>query len=207
MNIHIKNGRLIDPRNNIDTQQDVFIVDQRIAAIGTAPQGFVAERVIDAGGLIVMPGLVDVAARLREPGYEYKATLESEMDAAMAGGVTSLSCPPDTDPPLDEPGLVEMLKHRARLLNQARVFPVDALTYGLKGTELAKSWGQWYFCTFSLPRGLRGRDQRNSDCPQIKGLTTAAGGYNGLRHENRSQYEERAPLLRALAENEPGPGK
>ncbi len=138
MNIHIKNGRLIDPRNNIDAQQDVFIVDKRIAAIGTAPQGFVAERVIDASGLIVMPGLVDVAARLREPGYEYKATLESEMDAAMAGGVTSLSCPPDTDPPLDEPGLVEMLKHRARLLNQARVFPVGALTYGLKGIELTE---------------------------------------------------------------------
>ena len=93
---------------------------------------------IDAAGLIVMPGLVDVAARLREPGYEYRATLESEMDAAMAGGVTSLACPPDTDPPLDEPGLVEMLKHRARSLNQARVFPVGALTYGLKGEELTE---------------------------------------------------------------------
>jgi dihydroorotase len=138
MNIHIKNGRLIDPLNKIDAQQDVFIIDNRIAAIGIAPQGFVAQQVIDANGLIVMPGLVDVAARLREPGYEYRATLESEMDAAMAGGVTSLSCPPDTDPPLDEPGLVEMLKHRARLLNQARVFPVGALTYGLKGAELTE---------------------------------------------------------------------
>jgi dihydroorotase len=138
MNIHIKNGRLIDPRNKIDAQLDVFIADKHIAAIGNAPPGFVAGQVIDAAGLIVMPGLVDVAARLREPGYEYKATLESEMDAAMAGGVTSLSCPPDTDPPLDEPGLVEMLKHRARSLNQARVFPVGALTYGLKGEELTE---------------------------------------------------------------------
>ncbi len=138
MSIWIKGGRLIDPKNNIDAQQDVFIVDKRIAAIGTAPQGFVAAQVIDASGLIVMPGLVDVAARLREPGYEYRATLESEMDAAMAGGVTSLSCPPDTDPPLDEPGLVEMLKHRARMLNKARVFPVGALTYGLKGAELTE---------------------------------------------------------------------
>jgi dihydroorotase len=138
MNIHIKNGRLIDPSNKIDAKQDVYIVGQRIAAIGQAPQGFVAERVIDANGMIVMPGLVDAAARLREPGYEYRATLESEMDAAMAGGVTSLSCPPDTDPPLDEPGLVEMLKHRARLLNKARVFPVGALTYGLKGAELTE---------------------------------------------------------------------
>jgi len=138
MNIHIKNGRLIDPLNKIDAKQDIYIVEKRIAGIGNAPQGFVAEQLIDASGLIVIPGLVDVAARLREPGYEYKATLESEMDAAMAGGVTSLSCPPDTDPPLDEPGLVEMLKHRARLLNQARVFPVGALTYGLKGSELTE---------------------------------------------------------------------
>jgi dihydroorotase len=135
MNIH---GRLLDPRNNIDAQLDVYIVNQRIAAIGAAPAGFVAAQVIDASGLIVMPGLVDVSARLREPGYEYRATLESEMEAAVSGGVTSLVCPPDTDPPLDEPGLVEMLKHRARSLNQARVFPVGALTYGLKGAELTE---------------------------------------------------------------------
>ena len=138
MNIHIKNGRLIDPKNKIDAKHDVFISEKHIVGIGAAPKGFVAEQVIDASGMIVIPGLVDVAARLREPGYEYKATLESEMDAAMAGGVTSLSCPPDTDPPLDEPGLVEMLKHRARSLNQARVFPVGALTYGLKGAELTE---------------------------------------------------------------------
>ncbi|OGS91363.1 MAG: dihydroorotase [Gallionellales bacterium GWA2_60_18] len=138
MNIHIKGGRLIDPKNGIDAQQDVFIADRRIAAIGKAPEGFVAGQVIDAGGLIVMPGLVDLAARLREPGYEYKATLESEMAAAVAGGVTSLSCPPDTDPPLDEPGLVEMLKHRARSLNLSRVFPVGALTVGLKGEQLTE---------------------------------------------------------------------
>ena len=138
MNIHIKNGRLIDPKNKIDAQQDMFVADRRIAGIGKAPQGFVADQVIDAAGLVVMPGLVDIAARLREPGYEYRATLESEMTAAVAGGVTSLSCPPDTDPPLDEPGLVEMLKHRARSLNQSRVFPVGALTYGLKGAELTE---------------------------------------------------------------------
>lgn len=138
MNIHIKNGRLIDPKNKLDAKQDVFIADRRIVAIGIAPAGFVAEQVIDAAGLIVMPGVVDIAARLREPGYEYRATLESEMSAAVAGGVTSLSCPPDTDPPLDEPGLVEMLKHRARSLNQCRVFPIGALTYGLKGAELTE---------------------------------------------------------------------
>ncbi len=138
MNIHIKNGRLIDPKNRVDARQDVYIAERRIVAVGNAPAGFVADRTIDAAGLIVIPGLMDLAARLREPGYEYKATLESEMTAAVAGGVTSLACPPDTDPPLDEPGLVEMLKHRARSLNQCRVFPVGALTKGLAGVELTE---------------------------------------------------------------------
>ena len=138
MNIHIKNGRLIDPQNRIDAQQDMFIAAGKIAAVGSAPAGFVANKVIDASGLIVAPGLIDLAARLREPGYEYKATLESEIEAAVAGGVTSLAYPPDTDPPLDEPGLVEMLKHRARNLNQTHVYPVGALTTALKGQELTE---------------------------------------------------------------------
>lgn len=138
MNIHIKNGRLIDPKNNIDAKQDLYIAAGKVIAIGSMPAGFAAEQAIDANGLIVAPGLIDLAARLREPGYEYRATLESEMAAAVAGGITSLACPPDTDPPLDEPGLVEMLKHRARTLCQAHVYPVGALTYGLKGVELTE---------------------------------------------------------------------
>lgn len=138
MNIHIKNGRLIDPKNNLDAVCDVFIAAGRIAAVGNAPAGFAADQVIDASGLVVAPGLIDLAARLREPGYEYRATLESEMEAAVAGGITSLACPPDTDPPLDEPGLVEMLKHRAKNLNQAHVYPVAALTPALKGQELTE---------------------------------------------------------------------
>jgi dihydroorotase len=138
MKLHIKNGRLIDPANKIDGQHDLFIVDGKVAAIGSAPAGFTADRSIDASGLVVAPGLVDLSARLREPGYEYKATLESEMQAAMQGGVTSLVCPPDTDPVLDEPGLVEMLKHRARGLNQANVHPLGALTMGLKGEALTE---------------------------------------------------------------------
>jgi dihydroorotase len=138
MKIHIKGGRVIDPRNNIDDTRDVYIAAGKIVAVGSAPAGFSANRTIEAGGRIVCPGLVDLSARLREPGLEYMATLESEMDAAMAGGVTSLACPPDTDPPLDEPGLVEMLKFRARNLNQARVYPVGALTAGLKGIQLTE---------------------------------------------------------------------
>lgn len=138
MSIQIKNGRVIDPKNKLDAQCDVYIVAGKVAALGNAPNGFVAEQVIDATGLIVMPGLVDLAARLREPGYEYMATLESEIEAAMAGGVTSLACPPDTDPPLDEPGLVEMLKHKVRNLNQVHVYPVGALTSRLQGQELTE---------------------------------------------------------------------
>jgi len=138
MKLHIKNGRLIDPANGIDAVQDLYIADGKIAAVGKAPDGFSADRSIDASGLVVAPGLVDLSARLREPGYEYKATLESEMQAAMQGGVTTLVCPPDTDPVLDEPGLVEMLKHRARILNQANVHPLGALTVGLKGTALTE---------------------------------------------------------------------
>ena len=138
MKIHIKGGRLVDPKSGVDAKKDVYITAGKIVAIGDAPGGYSANRVIDAAGLIVCPGLVDLSARLREPGFEYMATLESEMEAAIAGGVTSLACPPDTDPPLDEPGLVEMLKFRAKNLNQARVYPVGALTQGLKGERLTE---------------------------------------------------------------------
>jgi dihydroorotase len=136
--VHIKGGRLIDPRNGVDAKQDVFISDGKIAALGKAPSGFRAARTIDASSLVVCPGLVDLSARLREPGFEYKATLESEMRAAVAGGVTSLACPPDTDPPLDEPGLVEMLKYRAQNLNLVHVYPLGALTWKLAGERLTE---------------------------------------------------------------------
>ena len=138
MKIHIKGGRLIDPAANVDAQQDLYIAAGKIVGVGRAPADFHANKTIDAGGLIVCPGLVDLSARLREPGYEYKATLESEVAAATAGGVTSLVCPPDTDPVLDEPGLVEMLKYRARTLNQTHVYPLGALTLGLKGETLTE---------------------------------------------------------------------
>lgn len=138
MKLHIKNGRVIDPANGVDQIGDLYIADGKVAAIGSAPSGFVADSVIDASGLVVAPGLVDLSARLREPGYEYKATLESEVRAAMHGGVTTLVCPPDTEPVLDEPGLVEMLKHRARGLDQAHVHPLGALTVGLKGEALTE---------------------------------------------------------------------
>ncbi|MDE1990378.1 MAG: dihydroorotase [Betaproteobacteria bacterium] len=138
MKIQISNGRVINPASGLDEIQDVFIAAGKIVGLGQGPAGFAPNRVIDARNKIVMPGLVDLAARLREPGFEYLATLESEMFAATVGGITSLACPPDTDPPLDEPGLVEMLKHRAKGRNQTNVHPLGALTQQLQGTRLTE---------------------------------------------------------------------
>jgi dihydroorotase len=133
MRVHIRNARIVDPATGRDGVGDLFVADGRLAEEFTKP-----DRVIDAKGLVVAPGFIDLSARLREPGYEYKATLESEMHAAVAGGVTSLACPPDTDPPLDEPGLVDMLRRRAKALSLARVYPVGALTLKLQGEALTE---------------------------------------------------------------------
>jgi len=138
MKILIRSGRVLDPASNRDGPADVAIAAGRIEAIGPAHPDFGADRVIDATGCIVAPGLVDLAARLREPGLEQEGMLESELAAAAAGGVTSLVCPPDTDPTLDEPGLVEMLKFRARKLSRCRLFPLGALTRGLRGEALTE---------------------------------------------------------------------
>ncbi len=132
MNLHIKGGRVIDPASGKDAVGDVYVADGKIV------EKVKAEKTIEAKGLIVCPGFIDLAVRLREPGHEYKATLESEMGAAAAGGVTSLACLPDTDPPLDEPGLVDMLRRRAKALSRARVYPVGALTVKLKGESLTE---------------------------------------------------------------------
>ena len=141
MKILIQNGRVIDPASGLDQVCDLALAAGRIVGVGRVPPEFAPNRTLDASGCIVLPGLVDLAARLREPGHEHEGMLESEMAAAVAGGVTSLVCPPDTDPVLDEPGLVEMLKFRAEKLHQARLFPLGALTRGLAGevlTEMAE---------------------------------------------------------------------
>jgi dihydroorotase len=133
MKLLIKGGRVVDPASGRDEIGDVAIAGGKISARKETP-----DQTIDAKGLVVAPGLIDLSARLREPGFEYKATLESEMDAAVAGGVTSVACPPDTDPPLDEPGLVDMLRRRAKALTRARVYPVGALTLKLAGERLTE---------------------------------------------------------------------
>lgn len=145
MKTWIQNGRVIDPASGLDEVADIAISDGKIQAIvkkgESLPKGFQADKTFDAKACIVSPGLVDLQARLREPGYEHEGMLESELKVPVAGGVTSLVCPPDTDPVLDEPGLVEMLTFRAAKLNRSRVFPLGALTLGLEGgvlTEMAE---------------------------------------------------------------------
>lgn len=130
MKIAIKNGRLIDPKHQIDARQDLFLAEGRVAGVGQAPAGFKADQEIDASGLVVCPGLIDLSARL--------GRLETELKAATAGGVTTLVCPPDMDPPLDEPELAERLVRQAADLGLARVLPLGALTQKLEGEKLAE---------------------------------------------------------------------
>ena len=134
MNIEIKHGRVIDPKNAVDRENtSIFIVDRKIAGIGEAPVGFVADETIDASGCVVCPGLIDLGARLN--------SIEAELAAAVAGGVSSVVVPPDADPPLDEPELADRLVHRGEEIGKARVLPLGALTLGLKGERLSELAG------------------------------------------------------------------
>jgi len=136
MRISIEGGRLVDPASGSDRNANLYLADGRIAGVGAPPAGFVAERRIDASGLVVAPGLIDLCARMREPGTD--GALRIEMRAALAGGVTGLVCPPDTHPALDEPGLVRMLRQRSREAAGARLYPLGALTAQLRGESLAE---------------------------------------------------------------------
>jgi len=136
--IHIRGGHLIDPANGIDAPTDLYIAGGRIAAIGKTPDGFTADRTLDARGLHVIPGLVDLCARLRDPGQEHKATIDSECRAAVASGITTLCCPPDTSPVIDTPAVVELIRHRAGQTNAARVVSLGALTRDLDGEHLSE---------------------------------------------------------------------
>ena len=138
MNILIKNGRVINPATGFDEICDIAIESPHVIAIKNIAKNFKPDVTIDATDRIVTAGLVDLAARLREPGHEHEGMLQSELAAAVAGGVTSLVCMPDTEPVLDEPGLIEMLKFRAEKQHQSRVFPLGALTVNLKGEVLTE---------------------------------------------------------------------
>ena len=127
--LHIKNGRLIDPKNDTEQVADLFIRGETICAIGTAPEGFIADKQIDASGMWVLPGLVDLSVRLPEP-----SAIKSEMTAAVAGGVTTLCCTPNTLPVIDTPAVAKLISEKAAQAGIARVNCIGALTQGLDGT-------------------------------------------------------------------------
>jgi len=138
MRLHIRGARVLDPANGVDKVSDVFVADGKVQAMGRAPAGFEAERSIDASGLVMIPGIVDLRARLGEPGAEHKATIASETRAAARAGITTLCCPPDTDPIIDTPAVAELIHQRAAASAMARVEVVGALTRGLNGLNLAE---------------------------------------------------------------------
>ena len=138
MNLLIEGGQLIDPRSNHNAIVDIAVSEGKILAFGLVPEGFKPDTTINAHGCVVCPGLVDLSVRLREPGYEHEGMLASELAAAVAGGITTVVCPPDTDPVLDETGLIEMLRYRSERLGRARVLPLGALTKNLRGEVLTE---------------------------------------------------------------------
>lgn len=135
--ILIRGGRVIDPANGLDGVADVHLADGVIAAVGRAADGFQAEQVVEASGLVVCPGFIDLCARLREPGQTHKASIASETAAAAKAGITSLCCPPDTSPAIDTPAVATLIQERAEQAGKARVLPIGALTQRLEGAELS----------------------------------------------------------------------
>jgi dihydroorotase len=136
--IRIIGGRVVDPANGVDRIDDLSIADGKIVSLGARPEGFQADHQIDASGLIVCPGFVDLCGRVREPGQEHKATIASESTAAAAGGITTLCCPPDTSPVIDTPAVVQLITERAEQAGKTRILPVGALTRNLNGIDLSE---------------------------------------------------------------------
>jgi dihydroorotase len=136
--IVIRNGHIIDPASQRDSVGDLYIAAGKIVAIDSTPDGFTANHEIDASGCWVMPGLIDLRARLREPGQEHKGTIASETKAAVSAGVTTVCMPPDTQPIIDTPAVVELIHRRAEAAGQAKVVTLGALTVGLLGEHLSE---------------------------------------------------------------------
>jgi dihydroorotase len=138
MKISIINGRLVDPANDVDGPADLHIADGLVAAVGPVPAGFRADRTLDARGQVVCPGLIDLCARLREPGAEHKATIASETLAAAAAGITTICCPPDTQPVIDTPAVAQLIAQTAERAGRSRVIPAGALTQRLEGEQISE---------------------------------------------------------------------
>lgn len=138
MKLHIAHGRIVDPASQLDQPQDIFIEDNHIVAIGNDHSGFTADLTFDASGLIVCPGLVDLRAHLKEASQEHSTTIDSETRAAVKGGITTLCIPPDTDPVIDSPAVVELIEDRAQKAGRAMVYTIGALTQNLQGELLSE---------------------------------------------------------------------
>jgi dihydroorotase len=138
--LRLANGRVIDPAQSIDTVADLWIEDGRVLGVGPRP-GRTADRTVDATGLIVTPGWIDMHVHLREPGREEDETIATGTAAAVAGGVTSVACMPNTEPPLDSQAQAEFVIHQAQRAGFANVWPVGTITKGRRGEELAEMGG------------------------------------------------------------------
>ncbi|ERP32042.1 dihydroorotase [Chitinivibrio alkaliphilus] len=134
--ILIRDGRILDPKNNRDEVGDVALLDGKIYAVGTIPSNFTPTVTIDATGKWITPGLIDIHVHLREPGGEHKETIETGTAAAAAGGFTALACMPNTTPVTDTEAKIRYIKQQSRY-SPARVYPVGAMSKGLAGEELA----------------------------------------------------------------------
>ena len=138
MNLHISKGMLVDPLASKIIETDIYIEQDRVVSIGNAPARFTADQTIDAQGHWVIPGLVDIQARLRDPGQPHKANFNSETAAAIKNGITSLCLPPDTLPVIDNSATVELIHHRNGNFGcGAKVYPIGALTRELAGEQLS----------------------------------------------------------------------
>src|SRR5262249_45799565 len=138
--LRISNGRIIDPSQGVDQVTDLWVQGDRVMHVGPRPD-LRPDRTIDATGKIVSPGLIDMHVHLREPGREEDETIATGAAAALAGGVTSVACMPNTEPPIDSQQMAEFIILQAKRAGQANVFPVGAITKGRKGQELAEIGG------------------------------------------------------------------
>lgn len=138
MNILIKNGRLIDPYNNIDGKMDILISNGVVAKVSENIANNNVDKIIDANNMWVAPGLIDLHVHLREPGYEHKETIATGTRSAVMGGFTTICCMPNTRPVTDNQILVEYIKMKAEREGVCRVLPIGAITVGQKGETLAE---------------------------------------------------------------------
>ncbi len=136
-NLLLKNGRVVDPSNGLDTDADILIEQGTIAEVGPQLSAEGADT-LDVTGCIVSPGFVDMHVHLREPGFEYKETIESGVRAAAAGGFTGIACMPNTDPINDHRAVTELILERATAAGPVHVYPIGAVSVGQRGEALAE---------------------------------------------------------------------